>query len=86
MKKESELRGRKTASTPQPKSRPSPQTGFAAPLSLRQAADGLTLERHFTRPGSDPFEEVEWEVRSAIISNERGEVVFEQKDVEVPKF
>jgi ribonucleoside-diphosphate reductase alpha chain len=85
MKKESELRDRKTAPTPQPKSRPSPQTGFSALLSLRQAADGLTLERHFTRPGVDPFDEVEWEVRSAVISNERGEVVFEQRDVEVPK-
>jgi ribonucleoside-diphosphate reductase alpha chain len=86
MKKESELRDRKAASTPQPKSRPSPQTGFSAPLSLRQAADGLTLERHFTQAGVDPFDEVEWETRSAVISNERGEVVFEQKDVEVPKF
>ena len=86
MKKESELRNRKTAPTPQPKSRPSPQTGFSAPLSLRQAADGLTLERHFTRVGADPFDEVEWETRSAVISNERGEVVFEQRDVEVPKF
>ncbi|HYV17895.1 MAG TPA: vitamin B12-dependent ribonucleotide reductase [Verrucomicrobiae bacterium] len=85
MKKESELRDRKTAPTPQPKKGPSPQTGFSAPLSLRQAAEGLTLERHFTRVGVDPFDEVEWEIRSAVISNERGEVVFEQKDVEVPK-
>jgi hypothetical protein len=34
----------------------------------------------------DPFDEVEWEVRSAVIGNEKGKVVFEQRDVEIPKF
>jgi len=87
MKKESELRGRKIASTPQEKTgRSQPQTGFAAPLSMRRAADGLRIERYFTRPGADPFDEIEWEIRSAIITNEKGEIVFEQKEVEVPKF
>jgi ribonucleoside-diphosphate reductase alpha chain len=86
MKKESELRDRKIASTPKAKTgRPQPQTGHAAPLSMRQAADGLRIERYFTRPGTDPFDEIEWELRSAVITNERGEIVFEQKDVEVPK-
>ena len=36
--------------------------------------------------GIDPFDEVEWEIRSAVIGNEKGEVVFEQRDVEIPKF
>ena len=47
---------------------------------------GLTFPRFFTEAGVDPFEEVEWELRSAVIGNERGEVVFEQRDVEIPKF
>jgi ribonucleoside-diphosphate reductase alpha chain len=47
---------------------------------------GLEFERYFTREGSDPFDEVEWELRSAVIANERGELVFEQRDVEFPKF
>jgi ribonucleoside-diphosphate reductase alpha chain len=85
MKKESELRDQKSAPS-QPKSRPSSPGGFAAPLSLRRASDGLELERYFTAAGVDPFDAVEWETRSAVISNERGEVVFEQKDVEVPRF
>ena len=34
----------------------------------------------------DPFDTVEWELRNAVISNEKGEKVFEQKDVEMPKF
>src|SRR5437764_4539088 len=50
------------------------------------ASPGLTFTRFFTVAGVDPFDEVEWELRSAIIGNERGEVVFEQRDVEIPKF
>ncbi|MCH2172193.1 vitamin B12-dependent ribonucleotide reductase [Myxococcota bacterium] len=46
---------------------------------------GLTIPRYFTRAGEDPFETVEWEIRSAKIADEQGETVFEQKDVEVPK-
>jgi ribonucleoside-diphosphate reductase alpha chain len=46
---------------------------------------GLKVERRFTRPGVHPFDEVEWELRSATITNEKGEVVFEQKDVEIPR-
>jgi ribonucleoside-diphosphate reductase alpha chain len=45
---------------------------------------GLTVDRRFTRDGVHPFDEVAWEKRSALIGNERGETVFEQKDVEIP--
>jgi len=47
---------------------------------------GLEYERFFTREGIDPFDEVEWDVRAAVIGNEKGAVVFEQRDVEVPRF
>jgi len=50
---------------------------------------GLEFERYFTKnmaDGVDPFDEIEWELRSAIIANERGELVFEQRDVEFPRF
>jgi ribonucleoside-diphosphate reductase alpha chain len=50
------------------------------------AAPGLEFPRLFTTEGADPFDEVEWELRSAVIGNEKGEVVFEQRDVEFPKF
>src|SRR5687768_11047626 len=50
------------------------------------ASPGLEFSRYFTLPGVDPFDEVEWEVRSAVIGNEKGKVVFEQRDVEIPKF
>src|SRR5688500_15920090 len=50
------------------------------------APAGLEFSRYFTLPGVDPFDEVEWEIRSAVIGNEKGKVVFEQRDVEIPKF
>src|SRR5712692_8457939 len=50
------------------------------------SAPGLTYPRFFTEAGVDPFDEIEWDLRSAVIGNERGEVVFEQGDVEIPKF
>ncbi len=50
-----------------------------------QATRGLTLTRFFTQPNCDPFDALEWEFRSAKITNEKGEVVFEQTNVEVPK-
>jgi ribonucleoside-diphosphate reductase alpha chain len=45
---------------------------------------GLVLTRYFTRPGVDPFDQVKWELRTAAITGEGGQVYFEQKDVEVP--
>ncbi|MCX6142974.1 MAG: vitamin B12-dependent ribonucleotide reductase [Ignavibacteriales bacterium] len=46
---------------------------------------GLRFQRHFTKEGAHPFDQVEWELRTALISNEKGEKIFEQKDVEIPK-
>jgi ribonucleoside-diphosphate reductase alpha chain len=48
--------------------------------------EGLSFPRFFTEAGIDPFDEIEWELRAAVIGNERGELVFEQRDVEIPKF
>src|SRR4051794_13110961 len=47
---------------------------------------GIKVDRFFTRPGVDVYDTCEWEMRSAVITNERGDIVFEQKDVEMPKF
>jgi ribonucleoside-diphosphate reductase alpha chain len=44
----------------------------------------LRFERRFTRHGRNPFDDIVWEKRSATIHNEKGEVVFEQHDIEVP--
>ncbi len=49
-------------------------------------APGLQYTRVFTQAGRDPYDEVEWDRRDAVIANERGEAVFEQRGVEVPRF
>ena len=54
--------------------------------SIGSAGTGLEFPRAFSRAGMDPFDEIEWETRSAVIANERGDVVFEQRGVEVPAF
>jgi len=56
------------------------------PPATTASAPGLEFPRVFTREGVDPFDEVEWELRSAVIGNEKGEKVFEQRDVEFPRF
>jgi ribonucleoside-diphosphate reductase alpha chain len=47
---------------------------------------GIKFDRYYTTPGVDPYDTCEWEMRTAAITNENGSVVFEQRDVEVPKF
>jgi ribonucleoside-diphosphate reductase alpha chain len=46
---------------------------------------GLKFERFFTPPGSHAYDLVEWERRTAAITSEKGQIIFEQKDVEVPR-
>jgi len=46
---------------------------------------GVEFKRFYTQEGLPPFEAVEWELRTAAITSESGEVIFEQKNVEVPK-
>ena len=66
---------------------PQPQvdTGDAVPVESPDTAPGIGFLRFFSREGIDPFDEVEWEVRAAVIASEKGETVFEQRDVEIPK-
>jgi ribonucleoside-diphosphate reductase alpha chain len=59
--------------------------GKTAKSAKRLAKHGLTLERYFTTRGVDPADEMVWETRTAQITGEGGAVIFEQRDVEVPK-
>src|SRR5580693_652481 len=45
---------------------------------------GLTFTRRFSRDGVSPYNEVQWEKRTASITDTKGNTIFEQKDVEVP--
>jgi ribonucleoside-diphosphate reductase alpha chain len=48
-------------------------------------ATGLEFKRRFTDGKVHPFDAVEWERRTALIGNDKGQVIFRQEDVEVPK-
>src|SRR5215469_13034865 len=52
---------------------------------VTKKAPGLQFRRLFTKPGVSPYDEIEWELRVAQITDAQGNVIFEQKDVEVPK-
>ncbi len=47
-------------------------------------AAGLRMDRLFTTVGENVYDSVSWELRDAVITNERGEKVFEQNGVEIP--
>jgi ribonucleoside-diphosphate reductase alpha chain len=61
----------------------------ASPKATRAStgadAPGLEFPRFFSTAGVDPFDQVEWELRDAVIGGEKGQIVFEQRQVEMPK-
>jgi ribonucleoside-diphosphate reductase alpha chain len=59
-------------------------SGKAARKRRVRERKGVSIPRYFTSAGADPFDAIEWERRDAKITGERGEVVFEQTDIEVP--
>src|SRR5215469_15353900 len=56
----------------------------AASVSASSAQGGLTFSRRFSTAGVSPYEELQWERRTASITDSKGNSIFEQKDVEVP--
>ncbi|MGA3161913.1 MAG: vitamin B12-dependent ribonucleotide reductase [Terracidiphilus sp.] len=49
-----------------------------------QAQSGLTFTRRFTTEGVSPYDEIQWEQRTASIADRNGNCIFEQKNVEAP--
>src|SRR6201993_414572 len=68
---------------------PETQTQTTAPTVAStpkpNKTSGLTFRRFFTKAGVSPYDEIEWEKRLAQITDSKGGIIFEQKDVEVPK-
>jgi ribonucleoside-diphosphate reductase alpha chain len=46
---------------------------------------GLCFERVFSDAAVAPFDQIEWERRTAEITDDSGKVIFKQEDIEVPK-
>src|SRR5438132_8123111 len=46
---------------------------------------GLRFERVFSDAAMKPFDKIEWEHRTAEITDDSGQIIFKQENVEVPK-
>ncbi|MCI0782749.1 MAG: vitamin B12-dependent ribonucleotide reductase [Chloroflexi bacterium] len=53
--------------------------------TVRNAEASLPVTRFFTKPETDPYDEIAWEIRSAVIAGQDGKPVFEQHEVEFPE-
>ncbi len=53
--------------------------------SARKKSRGLRFERVFSDPKLAPFDQLEWERRTAEITDDSGKVIFRQEKIEVPK-
>src|ERR1700731_2084860 len=62
------------------------QTTNKRPLPV-PGRTGVRFPRYFTQKleaGKTPYDEIAWELRTAVIANDKGAIIFEQNDVEVP--
>jgi ribonucleoside-diphosphate reductase alpha chain len=53
--------------------------------SAKKKNGGLRFERIFSSPKVRPFDQIEWEHRTAEITDDSGRIIFKQENVEVPK-
>jgi ribonucleoside-diphosphate reductase alpha chain len=56
----------------------------AAPAPVADTGAALRFDRRFSKAGVSPYDELQWEKRTALITDASGKPIFEQKDVEVP--
>ena len=52
---------------------------------IAEGAEPLLKEYSFANAQKHPYEEIEWEMRTASIRDENGKAIFEQDNIEVPK-
>src|ERR1051326_5368911 len=65
--------------------RPTTATATRTPKSVPEAKKSLKVDRVFSDPKVSPFDQLEWERRTAEITDDAGKVIFKQENVEVPK-
>ena len=53
--------------------------------SAKKTSSGLHFERVFSDAAVRPFDQIEWEHRTAEITDDSGQIIFKQENVEVPK-
>ncbi|MBL8028430.1 MAG: vitamin B12-dependent ribonucleotide reductase [Fibrobacteres bacterium] len=55
-------------------------------IDTKEQRIGLRMDRLFSKEGVHPYDAVKWDRRIARISNDKGGLLFEQKDIEMPDF
>jgi len=60
------------------------QNSYPAASARVKTSEGLRIEPFFSSPGVEPFDQLDWEIRSARIVDDQGRAVFEQDNIEVP--
>ncbi|MEY4570802.1 MAG: hypothetical protein RLZZ398_2241, partial [Verrucomicrobiota bacterium] len=63
----------------------SPAATLDSPPRPLSKTSGLVFEAHFATPGISPFDEIEWDHRTAEITDDSGKAMFRQENVEVPR-
>jgi ribonucleoside-diphosphate reductase alpha chain len=63
---------------------PTGATASGATSTKSPAHTALRFPRYFSKPTISPYDEVQWERRTASITDASGKSIFEQKDVEIP--
>ncbi len=71
-------------SRPQPSAARTPGKERSKPAKKSAPARGIRFERTFSKPGVSAFDEIEWDLRTAEITDDGGKSIFKQENVEVP--
>src|SRR5277367_5693693 len=53
--------------------------------TTKPKAGGMSFQPVFSKAGVHPYDEIEWEKRTAEITDDSGKAIFKQENVEVPK-
>ncbi len=78
----SPIRSRSVKTPPAPRIKPSKAPSSKIPSPKTK---GLPIPRVFSAPGTHPFDQIDWERRTAEITDDSGKVIFKQEGVEVPR-
>lgn len=62
-----------------------PKATSTSKRSIPAREKGLSFERVFSTADKNPFDQIEWDSRTAEITGDKGETLFKQENVEVPK-
>ena len=74
-----------SATVPQATGRRTPKVSASRKTNKKAANKFLPVERTFSNARVKPFDQIEWDRRTAEITDDAGKVIFKQENVEVPK-